>query len=311
MIITCEHCKTRYKFSEDENTPLVFKVKCSKCSSIFIVHKNSQAEVPLVLGEDTVLPQHKIIAVCNQKGGVAKTTTVLNLGMSLAMQNKRVLLVDFDMQASLSITLGLTNQAKSFYDLLHMPDNKFSDVIVKTKYQNLWVLPSNPNMALLPKKNINKKDFEHLLRNKLNLIKKSVDHIIIDTPPSIEFYTLNALMASDAVIVPTQCEYLSMHGVAHIEEAIKTIKKIQNKKLDYRILFTMFNSQNTAANVIHKKIKDKYKERVLNTIIEFDTKLQESQIMNSPVVQYDRDCPSARQYVSLAKEITEPLPKVL
>jgi len=305
MIITCEQCRTRYNFAVDEKTPPVFKVKCTKCNHIFVVHKNKESEKPVLLPEEAIVSNdYKIIAVCNQKGGVSKTTTTLNLGMSLAMLKKRVLLVDFDMQASLTISLGLNNKAKSFYDLLHVPGNDFPDVILKTKYQNLWVLPSNPNMALLPKKNINKKDFEHLLRDKLDGIKKNVDHILIDTPPSLEFFTLNALMASDTVIIPTQCEYLSMHGVAHIVDSIDTINKMKKKKISHRILFTMFNPERTASKVIHKKIINKYKENVFSTVIEYDPKLQEAQIMNCPVAQYDQNSLSAGQYLELAKEIT-------
>ena len=306
MIIKCEQCETRYKLADELITQAIFRVRCSKCNNVFIVHKQDEVK-PVDLPEEAVLPEtlpYKIIAVSNQKGGVAKTSTVLNLGMSLAMQDKRVLLVDFDMQASLTLALGLNNQAKTFYDLLHVPGNTLADVIVKTKYPNLWLLPSGPNMALLMKKNINEKHFEKILRDKLETIKDRIDHIIIDTPPSIEFFTLNALMASDFVIIPTQCEYLSMHGVAHIEEVIKIIKQKQNENIDYKVLITMYNPENTAAKVIYKKIKDKYKDKLLNTSIAFDTKLQESQIMNSPVYQYDKTSSSANEYLELSEEIT-------
>jgi chromosome partitioning protein len=259
------------------------------------------------LPEAAALPEsrpYKIIAISNQKGGVAKTSTAINLAMSLAMQDKRVLLVDFDMQASLTIAMGLNSQAKTFYDLLHVPGTSLANVILKTKYPNLWLLPSGPNMALLMKKNINQKHFEKILRNKLEQIKDKVDHIIIDTPPSIEFFTLNALMASDFVIIPTQCEYLSMHGVAHIEEVVNIIKKKQNEDIDYKILITMFNQDSTVSKVIYNKIKTKYQDKIFNTTIGFDIKLQESQIMNIPVAQYDRNCSSAVQYLELALELT-------
>jgi chromosome partitioning protein len=306
MIIKCQQCETRYKLADERITQDIFRVRCCKCDNVFTVHKPEEIK-PLELPEEAVLPDtlpYKIIAVSNQKGGVAKTSTVLNLGMSLAMQDKRVLLVDFDMQASLTISLGINKPVKTFYDLLHVPGTTLSDVIVKTKYPNMWLLPSGPNMALLLKKNINEKHFEKILRNKLETIKDRIDHIIIDTPPSIEFFTLNALMASDFVIIPTQCEYLSMHGVAHIVEVINIIKQKQNENLDYKVLITMYNPENTAAQVIYKKIKDKYKDKLLNTSIAFDTKLQESQIMTTPVYQYDKTCSSANEYLELSEEIT-------
>ncbi|MEN8142800.1 MAG: AAA family ATPase [Thermodesulfobacteriota bacterium] len=306
MIIKCEKCETRYKLADELVTQSIFRVRCSKCNNVFIVHQQEEVK-PVDLPEEAVLPEtlpYQIITVSNQKGGVAKTSTVLNLGMSLAMQDKRVLLVDFDMQASLTLALGMNNQVKTFYDLLHVPGNTLADVIVKTKHPNLWLLPSGPNMALLMKKNINEKHFEKILRDKLETIKDRIDHIIIDTPPSIGFFTLNALMASDFVIIPTQCEYLSMHGVAHIEEVINIIKQKQNENIDYKVLVTMYNPENTVAKVIYKKIKDKYKDKLLNTSIAYDTKLQESQIMNTPVYQYDKTCSSANEYLELSDEIT-------
>ncbi len=306
LIITCKQCKTRYKLPVTDATPASFKVKCSKCGHIFTAHKPDESDSPLELkAESIVTTENKIIAICNQKGGVAKTSTVANLATALAMLGNRVLMVDFDMQASLSITFGFTNKAKSFYDLIHLPDNSFADVINKTAYKNLWILPSNPNLALLAKKNINTRDFEQVLRHKLDLIKENIDYILIDTPPSIEFFTLNAIMAADTVIVPTQCEYLSMHGIAHIEEALKTITTIRDKKISYRVLLTMFTSESTAAKVIHKKIKEKYQDKVLTTVIPRDPKVQESQIMNKPVIHYDKNCPASKQYLELARELTD------
>jgi chromosome partitioning protein len=310
MIIKCAQCETRYKLADELITQSMFKVKCSKCGNVFTVQQPEQPK-PLDLPAAAVLPEgpdYRIIAISNQKGGVAKTSTAINLAMSLAMQDKRVLLIDFDMQASLTIAMGLTNQAKTFYDLLHVPGATLANVIVKTKYPNLWLLPSGPNMALLMKKNIGRKHFEKILRNKLAGIKDRIDHIIIDTPPSIEFFTLNALMAADFVIIPTQCEYLSMHGVAHMEEVVNIVAKKQSAAIDYKILITMFNQDSTATKVIYNKLKAKYQERIFKTTIGFDIKLQESQIMNTPVAQYDSLSSSAAEYMNLAKELTGDLP---
>lgn len=306
MLITCEQCNTRYNLAENLLSKPVFKVRCSKCSHIFTVHRPDIQETPVLLPEEAAVPEQaqRIIAISNQKGGVAKTSTALNLGASLAQLDRRVLLVDFDMQSSLTLALGLGNKARSFYDLLHVPGTRFQDVILKTRYQNLWLLPSNPNMALLAKKNIGEKNFEHILRNKLDTIKDKIDHIIIDTPPSLEFFTLNALMASDLSIIPTQCEYLSMHGVAHLVEAISVINQLQDKKIAYRVLITMFNAENTAAKVIYNKLKEKYRESLFDTLIGLDQKVQEAQIMNVPALHYNKDGEAAMQYLALARELT-------
>lgn len=306
MLITCKQCQTRYNLAENLLTKPEFKVRCSKCGHIFTVHRPDIQETPVLLPEEAALPEQeqRIIAISNQKGGVAKTSTTLNLGASLAQLGRRVLLVDFDMQSSLTISLGMSKKARSFYDLLNEPGTRFQDVILKTPYQNLWLLPSNPNMALLAKKYIGEKNFEHILRNKLDTIRNNIDHIVIDTPPSLEFFTLNALMASDLAIIPTQCEYLSMHGVSHLVEALGVINKLQDKKIAYRILITMFNAENTASKVIYSKLKDKYRESLFNTVIELDQKIQESQIMNVPAIQYNKDGAAAEQYLSLARELT-------
>ena len=307
MIIVCEKCKTKY--IPDENIPAktTLKVKCSKCSHVFTVDNSPPTETPYLLKEEVrSFPDNsgreKIIAISNQKGGVAKTSTCLNLGMSLSLLKKRVLLVDFDVQSNLTFSFGYKN-TKSFFDVLQSSTNGVSGVIKKTRYPNFWLLPSNSKMALLPRKNFNGNNVGCLLRDRLNSVKDRFDYILIDTPPSMEFFTLNALIASDLVIIPSQCDYLSTHGVNQVEKIIKVIEEKTDKSLDYRILLTMYDDKNTSSKVIRTKLLAKYKKKAFNTIIGFDTKIQESQIVNIPVIHYDQNSKSAQQYLSLAKEM--------
>jgi chromosome partitioning protein len=243
----------------------------------------------------------KIISISNQKGGVAKTTTCLNLGISLALLKKRVLLIDFDVQSNLTVSMGYKN-TKSFYDVIQSGQNGLSGIINKTRYPNLWLLPSNSKMVMLDKKYFGIKNFEYLLRNRLNPIKEQYDYILIDTPPSIQFLTLNALTSSNFVIIPSQCEYLSTHGVDQIEKVIDLIKHKTDQDIDYKVLITMYDGENISSKVIYDKLKNKYKEKAFNTLIGLDTKIQESQIVNTPVVYYDKNSISGLQYISLAKE---------
>ncbi len=219
----------------------------------------------------------------------------------MSLLKKRVLLIDFDVQANLTISLGYKN-TKSFYEVLHSGRNGLSGAIKKTKYPNLWLLPSNSKMALLTKEYSTRNNFGYLLRDKLNSITERFDYILIDTPPSLEFFTLNALLASNFVIIPSQCEYLSTHGVDQIEKVIDLIKHKTDQDLDYKVLITMYDGENISSKVIYDKLKNKYKEKTFNTLIGLDTKMQESQIVNTPVVYYDKNSISGLQYISLAKE---------
>lgn len=302
MIITCDQCKTRFKIKENLIDKPAFKVRCSKCKNLFTVFKEPQDEKEFLL-EDEIKPFHnRIITISNQKGGVSKTSTCLNLGVSLSALKKRVLLVDFDVQSNLTTLLGY-KQAKSFYEVLHSENADIASVILKTKYPNLWLLPSNSRMAILTKKYLNENNFEHLLKGGLDLIKDRFDHILIDTPPSVELFTINALVASDYVIIPSQCEYLSLNGIDQVEKMISIIAQKNGREIDYRILTTMFDEKNTASRVLQAKMKKKYKDRLFNTMIDYDVKIQESQIVNQPVIYYDRKSTAARQYINLAKEV--------
>lgn len=302
MIIACKKCKTRFNLDEKITEKSAFMVRCSMCNHVFTAYKLPQTEAPLLIKDEVKPFRDRIIAIINQKGGVAKTSTCLNLGISMSLLKKRVLLVDFDVQANLTISLGY-KKIKSFYEVFQSDTNGLSGVIKKTKYPNLWLLPSNSNMALLTKKHSNKSNSGYLLRDKLNLVKDRFDLIIIDTPPSIEFFTLNALIASSFVIIPSQCEYFSTHGVDKVEKIIEIINQKTDQDIDYKILVTMYDAKSTSSKVVFAKLKSKYKEKAFNTIIELDNKIQESQILNVPVIYYDKESRSSTQYLNLAKEI--------
>lgn len=304
MIIQCKKCNSRYDLDVSGISKPVFKVRCAQCNHGFEVRKKLEPDTELLRQEKTRnAATHQVIAVSNQKGGVAKTSTCLNLGMSLAQLGKRVLLIDFDVQANLTTSLGFSSNSLSFFDILQSSAENISPHIHETRYANLSLLPSNSRMALLTKHYMYRPNFEYLLRDRLQWVIERYDFILLDTPPALDFCTLNALMAADRVLIPTPCEYLSMHGIHKIEDIIKVVQKKSGKDIDYRILIAMHDPQSTAAKVIYRKIKDMFGGRVLNTIIELDEKMKESQIVNLPVLQYDANCPSARQYMQLAREV--------
>ncbi len=318
MIVTCNNCNTRYNINENALKKAEVSARCAKCKHVFTVRKsiektsveNAVVESQPVKNEPINIDginvtdsnkNAKIISICNQKGGVAKTTTALNLGVSLGLLKKRVLIIDFDIQANLTLLMGYKD-AKSFFEVIHSKDSGISEYIIKTKL-NMWLLPSNSKMALLSKTHIQDEDFEYLLRDKLKSVAPYFDYIIIDTPPSGDFYTLNALLASDMAIIPTPCEYLSMQGVNHIVNMINVVREKSDHVLDYKIPITMFEQDNTASRVILKKLKDEYNDHVFTTMIEKDSKIQESQIVHTPTIYYDKESRAGRQYYNLAKEI--------
>ena len=314
MIVTCGKCKTKYRIDDNAIPKEEFKVRCTKCSHAFLVKKPSAtSEVPPRIKRKAEAekanykdnPDCKVITICNQKGGVAKTTTCLNLATSLVQLNKRVLVIDFDVQSNLTLLLG-HKDARSFFEVIDSENTKLSEFIIRTKYK-LSLLPSNSKMALLSKTHMGQDNFEYMLRDKLLEVKQDYDYILIDTPPSGDFYTLNALLASTSAIVPAPCEYLSMNGISHIEGMIKVIQNKINHFIDMSVLITKFDKNNTVSQVVLGKIKSRYKMKVLNTIIENDQKIQESEIVQTPVIIYDCESPSARQYMQLATEMNDKL----
>jgi chromosome partitioning protein len=313
MIVVCEKCQSRFKLDESRIKASRFKVRCSLCHHVFTATRpapRDTAPAVMVAKMSQAAPSDatrttKVIAVSNQKGGVAKTTTCLNLGISLALLQKRVLVVDFDVQANLTILLGYHHKA-SFYDLLKAPVQESAErFLIETQYAGLWLLPSNKNMVLLNKTYFGAPNYEYILRDQLNQLPHRFDYVLIDTPPSIEFFTLNALTTSDLVIIPTQCDYLSTHGVDQILKLIELVRQKTNPAVSARMLITMYEEHQIATQVIFNKLQGLYQDRLYRTIIPYDERLREAQIMSMPVCHYNRESPSSQQYMALAAEIAE------
>jgi len=306
MIITCEKCHARYDLDVSGIHKPSFKVRCAKCNHGFKVHKPAEPEAAVLL-EDAGRPDHDhlVISISNQKGGVAKTSTCMNLGLSLSELGKKVLLIDFDVQANLTTSLDLSPNLPSFFDVLNSGMENIGRYIHDTSIPGLSILPANNRMALLGKHYMHTPNFEFMLRDSLKWVDNSFDYILIDTPPAIGYCTLNALAASDHVIIPTPCEYLSMHGIHKIEEIIRIVKRRTRNNIDYSILITMHDPRSIASRVIFKKIQDIFKDKVFTTVIELDEKMKESQILHQPVHVYDEESSSARQYMDLAQEFLD------
>ncbi len=309
MFVSCEKCKKKYKVDDSLFKESSLLVRCSKCKHVFTAYKTPSGDIdPVVLEEvDSVSDEKKavheckVICVCNQKGGVAKTSTCLNIASSLSLQSKRVLLIDFDVQANLSLLMGCKNK-KSFFEAMDTDDGDLTKAIIKTRH-DIWLLPSNSRMALASKKYINEPSFEYLLRKNLQKIKKVFDFIIIDTPPSGDFYTLNALLASDLAVIPTQCDYLSMNGVSHIVNMINVIANKTKHKLDFRGLATLYNPDNTVEKVVYEKLKKQLNGKMFKTVINRDSSIQESHIACMPVISYDKESVAGQQYRALTEEL--------
>ncbi len=305
MIIVCQKCKTRFHLDDDATDRSSFVARCTVCDHLFSAYKPNRVQEISFLDLDHARQDHTndhVMTVSNRKGGVAKTTTCLNLGVSIALHNKKVLLVDFDAQANLTLSLG-QKQQPTFYDAQRAFDRQLDDFIVATKYPNLWLLPSGRNMVLLNKMYFGAQHFEYMLKDRLNTIKDQFDFILIDTPPSIEFYTLNALTASNRVLIPCQCDYLSTHGVDQVMRLIELIRKKANPMIQSRILLTMLDQTSNSSRLILSKIKDLYQGQTFHTVIEMDGALKEAQILSMPAIHYSQQSVAGNQYIELAKEI--------
>jgi chromosome partitioning protein len=247
----------------------------------------------------------KIIAVANQKGGVGKTTTTVNLAASLGVLDKKVLIIDSDPQANATSGLGIdvSSVVKGTYELLEH-NSTAEDCIVSTTSVNIDIIPGHIDLVAIEIELVNVKDREYMLSSALKDIKSSYDFILIDCAPSLGLLTLNALTAADAVIIPIQCEYFALEGLGKLLNTIKSVQKIHNPQLDIEgLLLTMYDSRLRLSNQVVEEVKNHFQEMVFETIIQRNIKLGEAPSYGENIINYDVNSKGALNYLNLAKEV--------
>ncbi|MCX7547179.1 AAA family ATPase [Xanthomarina sp. F1114] len=247
----------------------------------------------------------KIIAIANQKGGVGKTTTSVNLAASLGVLEKKVLLIDADPQANATSGLGLdvdTIEVGTYQLLEHTKQAK--EVTIKTSTPNLDIIPSHIDLVAIEIELVDKEEREYMLRKALQDIKDDYDFILIDCAPSLGLLTLNALTAADSVIIPIQCEYFALEGLGKLLNTIKSIQKVHNTNLDIEgLLLTMYDSRLRLSNQVVEEVQKHFNDMVFQTIIQRNVRLSEAPSYGESIINYDASSKGASNYLSLAKEL--------
>lgn len=249
----------------------------------------------------------RIIAIANQKGGVGKTTTAVNLSACLAEKGKKVLMVDLDPQGNASGGLGLDKNDMEItaYDVI-MGDVSIKKAIIKDVFENLDVLPSNRDLAGAEIELIGTEDLQYIVKNELKKIKKEYDYIIIDCPPALGTLTVNALTAANSVIVPIQCEFYALDGLSQLIYTVELIQKSLNPRLKIEgIVFTMYDSRTNLSLQVVENVKDNLDQTIYKTIIPRNVRLAEAPSHGLPINIYDTGCAGAEGYRLLADEVIE------
>lgn len=246
----------------------------------------------------------KIISVANQKGGVGKTTTTVNLSTILAKKGKKVLLIDTDPQGNATSGLGVSKDVElSVYDIL-IGDTEFDETLQETAIKNLKVCPSNISLAGAEVQLVSMMSREQRLKTKLDKIKDQYDYILIDCPPSLGLVTLNAFTASDSVLIPVQCEYFALEGLGQLLNTVNLVKKHLNINLEIEgALLTMYDARTNLSNQVVKEVKKYFEDKVYKTVIPRNVRLSEAPSYGMPITVYDPRSKGAKAYEKFAKEL--------
>ena len=249
----------------------------------------------------------EIMAIANQKGGVGKTTTTINLSAALAEQGKKVLIIDMDPQGNTSSGLGIDKDEleTTVYQLM-IGDNSFDECVQKDVFENLDVLAANVNLAGIEIETMDMEDRNYILRDIISKVEDRYDFIIIDCPPSLNTLTINSMTTADSVLVPIQCEYYALEGLSQLIYTINLVKDRLNPKLTINgVVFTMYDGRTNLSMQVIENVRNNLNQTIYDTIIPRGVRLAEAPSHGLPIRQYDNRSTGAKAYMALAKEVIE------